>query len=80
MRLTCPHCGDRDRREFTWMGAALDRPDAGASAEVWHDYIHLRDNPAGPLQEIWYHDPCGAHFTVTRDTRTHAIAADGGAP
>ena len=21
MRITCPHCGERDRREFTYQGA-----------------------------------------------------------
>ena len=31
MRITCPICGERDRREFYYQGAALalDRPDAG---------------------------------------------------
>ncbi len=75
MRITCPCCGPRDRREFTWIGTAaiMDRPSAGAPPEAWHDYIHLRDNPAGPSQELWYHDPCGAVALVGRDTLTHEV-------
>lgn len=77
MRLTCPLCGDRDRREFTWQGdaLALSRPDPAADAGAWHDYVHIRDNPAGPTRDLWYHDPCGAWILVDRNTVTHAITA-----
>jgi heterotetrameric sarcosine oxidase delta subunit len=75
MRITCPLCGERDRREFTWQGDALamarPAPDAGEGA--WDDYVHLRENPAGRLRELWYHDPCGAWAVVERDTVTHAV-------
>ncbi len=75
MRLKCPLCGERDRREFTYYGheTFLDRPDAGAPAEAWHDYVHIRDNPAGRTRDLWYHDPCQSWLVVTRDTVTHAI-------
>ena len=75
MRVTCPFCGERDRREFTVPGvdSSLHRPDRDAGPEAWHDYVHLRDNPAGRLREMWYHDPCGAWVVVERDTVTHAI-------
>ena len=75
MRVTCPHCGERDRREFTVQGddTVLHRPDRDAGGDVWHDYVHLRDNPAGRLREMWYHDPRGAWIVVERDTVTHAI-------
>jgi methylglutamate dehydrogenase subunit B len=75
MRVTCPICGERDRREFTVQGdgTSLRRPDRDAEAEAWHDYVHLRDNLAGRLREMWYHDPCGAWVVVERDTVTHAI-------
>ena len=48
MRLTCPHCGERDLREFTYRGAAtwLDRPDpdAGVIAEGSRKPMHeVRD-------------------------------------
>ena len=76
MRIPCPHCGERDAAEFTYLGAAgLERPDgleAGVAAMT--EYVYLRDNPAGPLSEHWYHAfGCRAWLTVTRDTRTHAI-------
>lgn len=75
MRITCPCCGPRDRREFTYRGAALalSRPDPEASAEVWDDYLHNRDNPAGLTEELWYHSPCGSWIVVSRDTVTHEI-------
>ena len=75
MRVACPFCGERDRREFTVQGddTALRRPERDAGAEAWHDYVHLRDNPAGRLREMWYHDPCGAWVVVERDTATHAV-------
>lgn len=75
MRVACPFCGERDRREFTVQGddTALRRPGRDAGAEAWHDHVHLRDNPAGRLREMWYHDPCGAWIVVERDTVTHAV-------
>ena len=75
MRVSCPFCGERDRREFTVQGddTSLRRPGREAGAEAWHDFVHLRDNPAGRLREMWYHDPCGAWVVVERDTVTHAV-------
>ena len=75
MRLSCPVCGTRDRREFTYQGAAsmLARPAPEAGAEVWAAYLHDRDNPAGATRDLWYHDPCGAWVVVQRDTVTHAV-------
>lgn len=77
MRLTCPLCGTRDRREFTYQGdaVALDRPSPKAGPEAWHAYVHLRDNPAGETRDLWYHDPCQSWLVVTRDTVTHAVRA-----
>lgn len=77
MRLPCPLCGSRDSREFDYMGhaQALDRPEADAGAAVWDDHVHNRDNPAGPVRELWYHAfGCAAWLVVTRDTVTHAVA------
>ena len=74
MRLTCPFCGVRDRREFTVKGAALERPGVDWSQD-WDGYLHLRENPAGESREHWRHDPCGAWIVVTRDTVTHAVIA-----
>lgn len=76
MRITCPICGERDIREFYYMGAYLPRPDDDASPEAWHDYVHLRDNPAGLTRELWCHEAgCGAWLVVTRNTVTHEIVS-----
>jgi hypothetical protein len=47
MRLTCPLCGPRDRREFYYYGADdyLDRPRRCLAPEAWDDYLHLRTIP-----------------------------------
>jgi sarcosine oxidase subunit delta len=76
MRITCPLCGERDRREFYYQGdaVALNRPAAEAGEIAWDDYVHLRDNPAGVTRDLWYHEAgCGAWVVVTRDTVSHAV-------
>ncbi|MEP2716280.1 sarcosine oxidase subunit delta [Pseudophaeobacter sp.] len=74
MRIACPICGERDRREFYYKGAALERPEAEASLEEWHAHVNLRQNPAGVLAELWYHEMgCGSWLSVTRNTVTHEI-------
>lgn len=78
MRLTCPLCGDRDRREFYYYGAEdyLHRPSAEAPLADWDNYLHLRDNPAGETRDLWYHEAgCAQWLLVTRNTVTHAISA-----
>ena len=58
MRIACPHCGDRDAREFVTHGdAGPIRPDAAAPDALarFVDYVYLRDNPAGALRELWFH-------------------------
>ena len=77
MRLTCPHCGERDIRDFTYKGAALalDRPAEDAGEAAWDDYVHLRENPAGETRDLWYHESgCSALLVVTRNTVTHAVS------
>ncbi len=76
MRIECPLCGTRDRREFYYSGHAtgLARPVPGAGAEVWDDYLHNRDNPAGITEDLWHHEfGCGAWLVVRRDTVSHAV-------
>ncbi len=78
MRITCPHCGERDRREFYYVGDALaiNRPAPDAGAQAWNDYVHNRDNPAGVTRDLWYHESgCSAWIVVTRNTITHEITA-----
>ena len=76
MRLACPICGERDRREFYYKGAALSlaRPDPEAAPDVWDAYVHLRDNPAGVTRDLWYHEAgCCSWIVVTRNTITHEV-------
>lgn len=79
MRLPCPICGERDIREFTYRGAAvgLERPSPDAGETAWDDFVHRRENPAGPTRDLWYHGGgCAAWIEVERNTVTHeAIGA-----
>ncbi len=77
MRIHCPCCGLRDAGEFSLLGDATPvRPDGmTARSEAMADYVYLRDNPAGPYRELWYHGfGCRSWLVVNRDTRTHAIS------
>jgi len=48
----------------------------GESLDGVFEAVYIRDNPAGSHQELWYHGfGCRGWLRVTRDTRTHAIAA-----
>ncbi len=75
MRINCPICGTRDRREFYYMGAQdyLNRPAEG-DAEAIHRYLHIRSNPAGVTKDLWHHEAgCGAWLLVERNVSTHEI-------
>jgi sarcosine oxidase subunit delta len=75
MRITCPLCGERDLREYYYLGASdyLDRPAEG-DQEAMHRYLHLRENPAGKTRELWHHEAgCGAWLLGERDATTHEI-------
>ena len=77
MRIPCPYCGLRDAQEFAYLGdATVTRPDPAAPGadDAFHDYVYLRDNPAGAHKEHWYHGAgCRSWLVVSRDTRTHEI-------
>ena len=78
MRITCPYCGERDFQEFTYLGADIDRPepDAQDAENAFFDYVYMRENPAGPFAELWYHSGgCRSWLRVLRDTRTHEISS-----
>ncbi len=78
MRLTCPLCGPRDRREFYYYGGEeyLHRPAPEAAPEAWDDHLHNRANLAGMTRDLWYHEQgCAQWLLVTRNTVTHAISA-----
>jgi sarcosine oxidase subunit delta len=72
--ITCPICGKRDLYEFRFGGEDRGpRPNQEElTPEAWCDWVHMRDNLAGPQKEWWYHrDGCGLWFTVWRDTLTN---------
>ena len=76
MRIPCPLCGPRDRREFYYYGASdfLNRPAPEAPPEAWDNHLHLRDNPAGVTKDLWYHETgCGSWLLITRNTVTHEM-------
>ena len=79
MRISCPCCGERHVREFSYLGDATPvRPDPEApdARNLFHDYVYLRDNPAGAFRELWYHAAgCRRWVEVSRDTLTHAVSA-----
>ena len=62
--------------EFSYLGDASYRrpdPDAEGAQAAFVEAVHLRGNPAGPHEEMWYHTACRSWLKVTRDTRTHEI-------
>ena len=76
MRIPCPICGERDRREFYYVGDAkiINRPSPDASEDLWNDYLHNRENPAGLTKDLWYHESgCNSWLIVTRNTVTHEV-------
>jgi sarcosine oxidase subunit delta len=73
MRLTCPYCGPRDSREFTYKGDATRlRPD---DDDKMFDYVYLRDNPKGLHRDYWLHQPCRNWLVVERNTATHEVTS-----
>ncbi|AHD02343.1 sarcosine oxidase subunit delta [Leisingera methylohalidivorans] len=78
MIIDHPILGPRDSQEFTYLGdaALIDRPDwqAENAADQFHDYLYLRDNPAGEHRELWFHEQGDRSWlVVTRNTVTHEI-------
>jgi len=78
MIINHPLLGQRDAQEFTYLGDAslIARPDwqDENAAEKYHDYMYLRDNPAGVHRELWFHEQGDRSWlVVTRNTLTHEI-------
>lgn len=78
MIINHPLLGPRDSQEFYYFGDAslIDRPDwqDTNAAEKFHDYLYLRDNPAGEHRELWFHEHGDRSWlVVTRNTLTHEI-------
>ena len=78
MRIPCPISGERDLREFYYVGDAkiVNRPSPDASEDLWNDYLHNRENPAGVTKDLWYHESgCNSWLIVTRNTVTHEVVS-----
>lgn len=80
MIINHPLLGPRDSAEFVYLGDAslIERPDPESDTAIdqFHDYAYLRDNPAGELRELWFHEGGDRSWlVVTRDTRTHEISS-----
>jgi methylglutamate dehydrogenase subunit B len=74
MFIPCPFCGERESAEFVVKGDAAPKRPADLSEAAFVDYVYLRDNPAGKIQEYWYHAAgCRNWLVVTRDSKTHEI-------
>lgn len=78
MIIEHPLLGPRDAAEFTYLGdaAMIDQPDwqSGDAIREFHDYLYLRDNPAGEHRELWFHEQGDRSWlVVTRNTTTHEI-------
>ncbi len=77
MIINHPLLGPRNSSEFIYWGDAslMDRPDGmRASLDEMHDYAYLRENPAGDIRELWYHEQGDRSWlVVTRNTLTHEI-------
>lgn len=79
MIINHPLLGPRDAAEFIYKGdvSLLDRPDwqVEDAVQLYHDYLYLRDNPAGEHQELWFHEQGDRSWlVVTRNTLTHEIS------
>ncbi|MCG6901242.1 MAG: sarcosine oxidase subunit delta [Rhodobacter sp.] len=80
MIIDHPLLGPRDAAEFVYKGdaALIDRPDwqAEDAADKFHEYMYLRDNVAGEMAELWYHEHGDRSWlVVTRNTLTHKITS-----
>ncbi|NOD36183.1 MULTISPECIES: sarcosine oxidase subunit delta [unclassified Ruegeria] len=80
MIINHPLLGPRDASEFTYLGdaALIERPDwqSETAQDEFHDYVYLRDNPAGTHRELWFHEQGDRSWlVVTRNTMTHEILA-----
>ncbi|MCP4206751.1 MAG: sarcosine oxidase subunit delta [Shimia sp.] len=78
MIINHPLLGARDAQEFTYLGDAslIHRPDWQGEdpSGQFHDYLYLRDNPAGQHRELWFHEVGDRSWlVVTRNTLTHEI-------
>jgi heterotetrameric sarcosine oxidase delta subunit len=80
--IPCPWCGERDETEFNYGGRALKFPELiNVDIGSWHRVIHIRDNPANVIRELWYHQSgCECWIQLSRNCLTHEITAASAEP
>jgi sarcosine oxidase subunit delta len=78
MKINHPLLGLRCASEFVIKGDAklINRPNYfdDSALNAFHDYLYIRENPAGEHRELWFHEHGDRSWLiVTRDTCTHEI-------
>lgn len=70
IQLPCPWCGPRNASEFHYQGEATARPDVStATPQEWRQYLFMRSNPCGWVDENWYHTAgCRKFIRIRRHT------------
>ena len=62
-----------DLQKSKW-GSFTPRIISDDSEDLWNDYLHNRENPAGVTKDLWYHESgCNSWLIVTRNTVTHEV-------
>ncbi|MGI9605595.1 MAG: sarcosine oxidase subunit delta [Acidimicrobiales bacterium] len=71
--VPCPNCGPRNQSDLRLVGAAVPRPNPNeATRAEWGEYLYLRENPAGWLEETWYcRSGCRTYFNLERHQATN---------
>jgi heterotetrameric sarcosine oxidase delta subunit len=77
--ISCPYCGPRSLREFSYGGEAhIARPKQpeAQSDDAWAEYLFMRTNPKGLHLERWCHSHgCRRWFNAARHTVSDQILA-----
>jgi heterotetrameric sarcosine oxidase delta subunit len=78
--IPCPFCGPRDESEFRYGAAGgieLPADTPALDDQAWAEFVFVRPNPKGPLDERWMHaHGCRRWFSLRRDTATDEILSD----
>jgi heterotetrameric sarcosine oxidase delta subunit len=80
--IACPHCGERNSSEFTYIGEAAmaSRPmvAAGDAPGEWRRYLYEKRNPAGWTTEQWFHAAgCRKCIVAVRHTVSNDVCWTG---
>ena len=76
LQITCPHCGPRAQREFTYERTLDAIVPLDLAPEQAMRVLYGRSNPRGLDDELWRHSfGCRQFITLRRHRVTHAIAA-----